>query len=105
MFNCDHQWLRLPWYSICLHCFEPDIVIIDGLTSADEQIILDPKRPWVYITINDPIFMDLMVLQGCPVCQKLVVEENGTRDDGTRYAGFTCTDCGSRWWVNEEEGG
>ncbi len=103
-----HTWLTFPWYKICADCYDVIHLFHVGpqengeYADQSEAIIRDPTRPWTEISTRDPIFMNLMRSPRCPTCGTMVVEENGTRSDGTKYAGFTCQGCSLRWWVNDE---
>ncbi len=100
--DCQHQWIVLPWYRLCSLCYVPDREVVDAWGYADEDIIRDLNRPWVYITTKDPIFMDLVMHQRCPSCGKITTEETLQRADGSISTGFTCTGCDARWWVESE---
>ena len=105
---CDHAWLQLPWYRVCLVCFSFD----EGFPGIDREDIsweefsqnlgITNRRPWTTLTTRSKIFMQMMRDLRCPKCGGQVVEESTTREDGTIATGFTCTQCPGRWWVNDE---
>lgn len=106
--TCDHDaWLVLPWYRICLVCYDVDGEVghaNDGETTWDEfEIMLSGARakPWVQISTKSEEFHRLTLAPSCLECGKFVVEEITKRADGTIATGFTCTKCGARWWAEE----
>lgn len=106
--DCDHRWLVLPWYSICLDCYETNVDQVVGqvgsISPEDYQAVIDrdKSRPWTEISVTSPLFMEFMRLPFCPDCGSMVLEETMQRQDKSRPTSFTCLGCERRWWVYDE---